>query len=179
MSLPTPQVVPFRTDLAHYFGALNREWIERYFVVEEADLIVFNDPLTAIVEPGGQIFFVTVGDEVFGTCAVIRCNSKLYELAKMAVSPVARGRGYGISSLKGRSTLRAQREPRLSCCCRTLVCSQLCDFTRSMVFVPYLLAPHTTTRAWMCKWSLAWTGAPKADRSEQTNFKSPVIPTTE
>jgi putative acetyltransferase len=95
MSLPTPQVVPFRTDLAHYFGALNREWIERYFVVEEADFIVFNDPLTAIVEPGGQIFFVTVGDEVFGTCAVIRCNSKLYELAKMAVSPVARGRGYG------------------------------------------------------------------------------------
>jgi putative acetyltransferase len=95
MSFPTPQVVPFRTDLAHYFGALNREWIERYFVVEEADLIVFNDPLAAIVEPGGQIFFVTVGDEVFGTCAVIRCNSKLYELAKMAVSPVARGRGYG------------------------------------------------------------------------------------
>jgi GNAT superfamily N-acetyltransferase len=95
MSLPTPQVVPFRTDLAHYFGALNREWIERYFVVEEADLIVFNDPLAAIVETGGQIFFVTVGDEVPGTCAVIRCNSKLYELAKMAVSPVARGRGYG------------------------------------------------------------------------------------
>ena len=32
---------------------------------------------------------------MFGTCAVIRCNSKLYELAKMAVSPTARGRGYG------------------------------------------------------------------------------------
>jgi GNAT superfamily N-acetyltransferase len=95
MSLPTPQVVPFRPDLAHYFGALNREWIERYFVVEEADLIVFNDPFAAIVEPGGQVFFVTVEDEVFGTCAVIRCNSKLYELAKMAVHPVARGRGYG------------------------------------------------------------------------------------
>ena len=51
MSFPTPQVVPFRTDLANYFGALNRDWIERYFVVEEADLIVFNDPLAAIVEP--------------------------------------------------------------------------------------------------------------------------------
>jgi streptomycin 6-kinase len=90
----TVEVVPFREDLAHHFAALNREWIERYFVLEEADLTVFKDPHRTIVEPGGQIFFVISDDDVVGTCAVIRHDSRVYELAKMAVAPRAQGRGY-------------------------------------------------------------------------------------
>jgi GNAT superfamily N-acetyltransferase len=89
------EVVPFRNELAYYFAELNREWIERYFVVEKADLVVFADPFATIVEPGGQIFFVTAGGKALGTCAVIRHDKRVYELAKMAVSPEAQGRGYG------------------------------------------------------------------------------------
>ena len=50
----TVVVVPFRDDLAQYFAALNREWIEHYFVLEEADLTVFKDPRGTIVEPGSN-----------------------------------------------------------------------------------------------------------------------------
>ena len=89
------EVVPFRNELAHYFSKLNREWIERYFVVEKADLVVFENPFATIVEPGGQIFFVISAGKALGTCAVIRHDSEIYELAKMAVSPEAQGRGYG------------------------------------------------------------------------------------
>ena len=91
----TPEVVPFRAELAPHFETLNRQWIELYFAIEKADLAVFSNPLSAIVEPGGQIFFVIVGDEVLGTCACMRHDAEIYELAKMAVSPQAQGRGYG------------------------------------------------------------------------------------
>ncbi len=96
----TVEVVPFRAEFAPTFAALNREWIERYFVIEEADLAIFKDPFSAIVKPGGQIFFAILDDEVLGTCAVIRQDSRVYELAKMAVSPQARGHGLGSRLIK-------------------------------------------------------------------------------
>jgi putative acetyltransferase len=89
------EVVRFQPELAIHFEALNRDWIEKYFVIEEADLIVFGDPFKEIVEPGGQIFFAILDGQVLGTCAVIRLSDRVYELAKMAVRPDARGRGYG------------------------------------------------------------------------------------
>src|SRR5258705_2081076 len=96
----TVEVVPFRIEFAPIFAALNRQWIERYFVIEEADLEVFKDPFATIVDPGGQIFFAIQADEVLGTCAVIRQDSRVYELAKMAVNPRAQGRGLGSRLIK-------------------------------------------------------------------------------
>jgi GNAT superfamily N-acetyltransferase len=91
----TVKVVSFRPELAPHFESLNREWIQQYFVIEEADLAVFANPFKEIVEPGGQIFFVVSSDKVLGTCAVIRLDDHVYELAKMAVKPESQGRGYG------------------------------------------------------------------------------------
>lgn len=88
-------VARYTPDLAPAFEALNREWIEAYFVVEPADRAVFADPHAAIIAPGGEIFFVIADGEPLGTCAVMPLGPATYELAKMAVSPRARGRGYG------------------------------------------------------------------------------------
>ena len=89
------EVIRFKPELAQSFEALNREWIEEYFEIEDADLVIFADPGKEIVEPGGQIFFVIVDGKPVGTCAVVRLNDHVFELAKMAVSSEARGRGYG------------------------------------------------------------------------------------
>lgn len=89
------EVVPYREEYRAEFERLNRAWIEQYFVLEEADREVFRDPAGAIIRPGGQIFFVVEGSEVLGTCAVVPHEPGVYEIAKMAVSPEARGRGYG------------------------------------------------------------------------------------
>jgi len=88
------EVVRFNSELAKHFESLNREWIEKYFAIEEADRVVFADPFKEIVEPGGEIFFAVSQGEVLGTCAVIRLSDQVYELAKMAVRSEARGRGY-------------------------------------------------------------------------------------
>ncbi len=88
-------IVPFRPALATHFERLNREWIERYFVLEPPDLALFENPHAAIVAPGGQIFFAMEGDSVLGTCAVLMSAPGEMELAKMAVAPAAQGRGIG------------------------------------------------------------------------------------
>ena len=89
------EVVRFQPELAEHFESLNRDWIEKYFVIEEADLTVFRDPFKEIVATGGEIFFAVSEGTVLGTCAVIRLNDRTYELAKMAVRAEARGHGYG------------------------------------------------------------------------------------
>jgi GNAT superfamily N-acetyltransferase len=88
-------VVPYREELRAAFEQLNREWIEQYFEVEEADRQVFSNPEAAILEPGGQIFFALAGSDVVGTCAIVRHGPEEYEIAKMAVAPRARGQGLG------------------------------------------------------------------------------------
>lgn len=89
------EVIRYRDEFRADFERLNREWIEQFFVVEEADREVFNDPYGKIVVPGGQVFFALEDGEVKGTCAVLRHSGATYELAKMAVTASARGRAFG------------------------------------------------------------------------------------
>jgi len=90
-----PTVVTYRDEFAGDFEELNREWIETYFVLEDADREVLGDPRGKIIQRGGEIFFVLDREKVMGTCAVLRHDAEDYEIAKMAVVPAARGRGYG------------------------------------------------------------------------------------
>ena len=89
------RVVTYSEKLRSSFEQLNREWIETYFVLEDADRTVFENPAKAVLAPGGQIFFVVEGDVVLGTCAVLRHSNAEVEIAKMAVAPPARGMGLG------------------------------------------------------------------------------------
>lgn len=89
------EVVTYRDEWRGEFERLNREWIETWFTLEEADRATFRDPSDKIIAPGGQIFFVVEDGKVLGTCAVVRHRPDVHEIAKMAVAPEARGRGYG------------------------------------------------------------------------------------
>lgn len=89
------QIIPFRPALAPAFADLNRAWIERFFVIEPADLKVLNNPEAAIIDSGGQIFFALDGDTPVGTVAAVRTAPRRFELAKMAVTPSHQGRGLG------------------------------------------------------------------------------------
>ena len=90
-----PTVVPWRDEYAGDFERLNREWIEKHFSLETPDLDLFRNPRAAIVDAGGEIFFLVEGGQVLGTCAMIPQGPGELELGKMAVAPAARGRGFG------------------------------------------------------------------------------------
>ncbi len=91
----TPRMVTWEPAFRDDFERLNRQWLEEYFVVEPRDVEVFQDPQGTIRDLGGEIFFVEENGRLNGTCAVVPHADGSMELAKMAVAPEARGRGFG------------------------------------------------------------------------------------
>lgn len=79
------------------FVRLNRDWIEHYFRLEEADLHTLSAVEETILKPGGEIFFaLDEAERPVGCVALIpHAAEGRWELAKMAVDPQSRGKGYG------------------------------------------------------------------------------------
>lgn len=76
------------------FIRLNELWIEEHFVLEEVDRRLAADPYK-IVRDGGHIIALREQGHVVGVCALFRESSTQFELARMAVLPSQRGRGFG------------------------------------------------------------------------------------
>jgi GNAT superfamily N-acetyltransferase len=72
---------------------LNWAWVERLFKIEKSDIYQLEHPQESIINPGGQIFFLLLGEEVIGTVALVIEHGE-YELAKMSVSDHHQGKGY-------------------------------------------------------------------------------------
>ena len=81
-------------DLAPHFIRLNRAWIERLFELVPADESILADP-RKLVDGGGAVLFVVIGDEVVGTGGLQRLDAETVEVVKMAVDPAHQGKGLG------------------------------------------------------------------------------------
>jgi GNAT superfamily N-acetyltransferase len=88
------RITTFKPEYAHDFTQLNCEWIETHFVLEQTDREQLGRPRETILDRGGEIFFILEDEHVIATCAMIP-HGEGFELAKMAVSPRVRGRGFG------------------------------------------------------------------------------------
>ena len=89
------RIVPYAPAYRDAFRDLNLEWIATHFEVEPEDRKILGDPETHVLALGGAILMVLDGAEPIGTGALIPIGDRDYELAKMAVTPRARGRGIG------------------------------------------------------------------------------------
>jgi ribosomal protein S18 acetylase RimI-like enzyme len=89
------RIVPYAPEYRDAFRDLNLEWIATYFEVEPEDRKVLGDPGTHVLAPGGAILMALDGEEVVGTGALSPTGPHEFELAKMAVTPRAQGRGVG------------------------------------------------------------------------------------
>lgn len=85
----------FRDEDRAAFYELNAAWIEKYFVMEDADRAALGDPGGYIVAKGGHVFLAFRGEQAVGTCALIRTVPGEFEVAKMAVSEEVQGSGIG------------------------------------------------------------------------------------
>lgn len=92
------EIAPYNHKYQKSFKDLNIEWISNYFVVEPNDIKALDHAEDYIINKGGEIFSAVLNDEVLGVCALIKSDGKEYdyELAKMAVSPKAQGKGIGL-----------------------------------------------------------------------------------
>ncbi|MCR4031100.1 MULTISPECIES: GNAT family N-acetyltransferase [Flavobacterium] len=92
------EIATYNPKYKKSFKDLNIEWISNYFVVEPNDVKALDHAEEYIINKGGEIFAAVLNDEVLGVCALIKSDGKDYdyELAKMAVSPKAQGKGVGL-----------------------------------------------------------------------------------
>jgi GNAT superfamily N-acetyltransferase len=88
-----PVEIDNRDDCADFIR-LNELWIEEHFELEEADRELAADPYK-IVRDGGHILSLRQDGRVVGVCALFRETPTRFELARMAVEPTERGKGYG------------------------------------------------------------------------------------
>lgn len=97
MATTTARIVGYDPRWRADFARLNREWLERWFVVEPVDAEVLDDPETHILAGGGQVLFALDprGERAIGTVALRHEGGGEYELTKMAVEPAQRGNGVG------------------------------------------------------------------------------------
>lgn len=92
------EIVLYEPRFHEAFCALNKEWITKYFEVEDADLHALEHPQEYIIDKGGYIFVGCYQGEPVGVCALLKTDNPEYdyELAKLAVSPKAQGLGMGV-----------------------------------------------------------------------------------
>lgn len=89
------------------FKRLNVEWIETYFKLEEKDILSLDNPQAYILDRGGAILLARYGPEIVGVVALLKLDDDTFELAKMAVSPRAQGKGVG--EMLGRAAIEKAR----------------------------------------------------------------------
>jgi DNA-binding MarR family transcriptional regulator len=102
------QLVEYSDQYHDAFRQLNHEWITAYFTLEESDHQALDHPQEKIIRPGGHILMALYQNEPVGTCALIKIDNSTYELAKMAVTPKAKGKHIGW--LLGKAAVQKARE---------------------------------------------------------------------
>lgn len=111
----TVHILPYVSGHADAWRSLNEAWLaEGGFEVEAKDRKVLDDPEGAILAPGGRIFIAERDGLAIGCCALMAMADGGFEVAKMTVSPAARGLGLGRRLLEAcEAEARAAGAPRL------------------------------------------------------------------
>ena len=86
-------IIDYAPEFRDDFARLNAEWMTTYFGKKMDNHL--DNPEETIINNGGFILFAKAGDEIIGTCAILKENNKLYEIADMAVTPQYRGKHIG------------------------------------------------------------------------------------
>ncbi len=88
------EIINFDPKFRNDFKQLNVEWLQKYFVIEEHDEEQLDFP-EVILENGGHIYFANLDGQNIGTATLIKESETEFELAKMAVTESAKGKGVG------------------------------------------------------------------------------------
>lgn len=115
MSEQAFQIVAYAPVHRGAWRTLNEAWLaEGGFAVEGKDRKVLDDPEGQILAPGGRIFFVERDGAVVGCCALMAMDDGGFEVAKMTITPSARGDGLSRRLLEAcEAAAREAGAPRL------------------------------------------------------------------
>ncbi|MEN8246670.1 MAG: hypothetical protein ABFS43_17420 [Thermodesulfobacteriota bacterium] len=83
-------IVPFGDKYIQDFARLNRDWLERHDLIEEADKHHLDAPYQSIIAPGGEIFFAL---------ARLKTALKLYESIGFEYAPLPASTEYASADI--------------------------------------------------------------------------------
>lgn len=105
------EIIDYTDELQVHIKTLNYEWLEKYFRVEDGDVIALSNPKKYIIEKGGFIYYAKLNNEIVGTASLLRKSDTVFELGKMAVTEKAQG--YGIGTILLEHCLNIAEEKQL------------------------------------------------------------------
>ena len=97
MGLNKIKIIDFKNGIKEAIKTLNYEWLQKYFRIEEGDILSLSNPKEYIIDKGGLVFYATLNNEIVGTVSLMKKDNQVFELGKMAVKSSAQG--YGIGTL--------------------------------------------------------------------------------
>lgn len=112
MSKHEIEIIEFYDALSEPIKTLNYEWLEKYFRVEDGDVVSLSNPKQYIIDKGGHIYYAKLEGEIVGTASLLKKSNKVYELGKMAVSDKAQGHGIGTILLEHCLDVAKQKQIR-------------------------------------------------------------------
>ena len=86
------EILEYSPAYKQTFRSLNLKWITKYLKLEKHDEEMLSNPVRTIIKPGGTILFARLGRRIVGTCALVKHEENVFELAKMGVSEDTRRR---------------------------------------------------------------------------------------
>lgn len=108
----TVHIIDYTPNYAKDFAAINLQWLEAYFYVEEYDKEVLHNPEKYILGPGGHILFAMLDGKPIGTVALIVREEGTFELSKMGVLEEYRGLKVGILLMEAALSYAKQQKKR-------------------------------------------------------------------
>ncbi|HLP21933.1 MAG TPA: GNAT family N-acetyltransferase [Chitinophagales bacterium] len=94
------EIIDYSDEYKEAIKVLNYEWLQKYFRVEEGDVVSLGNPQREIIDKGGYIYYARLNGEIVGTASLLKVTGDVYELGKMAVTEKARGQHIGTMLLE-------------------------------------------------------------------------------
>lgn len=91
--LPQINIISYESKYQPVFKSLNLEWLDKYNLTEDHDLMILDDPQGTVIDNGGFLWLAKAGEEIIGTVGIMKDTDTVFEIIKMFVSPSWRGKG--------------------------------------------------------------------------------------
>lgn len=91
--LPQINIISYESKYQPVFKSLNLEWLDKYNLTEDHDLLILDDPQGTVIDNGGFLWLAKAGEEIVGTAGIMKDTDTVFEIIKMFVSPSWRGKG--------------------------------------------------------------------------------------
>ncbi|CAF1326741.1 unnamed protein product [Didymodactylos carnosus] len=83
------EIIPYQDEYKEEFQQLNYEWLNKYDLLEDYDVLILSDPQKTVLNNGGYIYLAqdTQTKQIIGTIGILKHDSTKCELIKMCVKP--------------------------------------------------------------------------------------------